>query len=173
VLLSYGSVEFVGPHVGVVSGAATALTGAAFGWLLLWRLRTARFAPHTPADAAFTAVLLFTATSRVISPQYLVWLVGLAAVRLSFRRSGMRLPAGLVLAAAFVTVLEFPVYFADVVASDRLGVALLFVHNGLLVAACASAARELWRSTVTPAAPVPLPEQAAARAGEASVRPGK
>lgn len=173
VLLSYGSVEFVGPHVGVVSGAATALTGAAFGWLLLWRLRTARFAPHTPADAAFTAVLLFTATSRVISPQYLVWLVGLAAVRLSFRRSGMRLPAGLVLAAAFVTVLEFPVYFADVVASDRLGVALLFVRNGLLVAACASAARELWRSTVTPAAPVPLPEQAAARAGEASVRPGK
>ncbi|MEV7126427.1 glycosyltransferase 87 family protein [Streptomyces sp. NPDC093260] len=160
VLLNYGSMEFLGPYVGAVSTAALVLTAAAFGWLLLWWLRARRAAPHTPADAAFTAVLLFTATSRVISPQYLVWLVGLAAVCLCFRDSPMRWPAALVLAASAVTVLEFPVYFADVVASDRLGVALLFLRNGLLVAACVSAGRALWRSTVPGPVRVSLPGQA-------------
>ncbi|MFJ8543280.1 glycosyltransferase 87 family protein [Streptomyces sp. NPDC093586] len=147
VLLNYGSVEFLGPHVGTVSTVALALTATAFGWLLLWRLAATRFAAHTAADAAFTAVLMFTVTSRVISPQYMVWLVGLAAVCRCFSASRMRVPAVLVLAASAVTVLEFPVWFAHVVASDPLGVTLLFVRNGLLVAAALTAARALWRDT--------------------------
>ena len=154
VLLNYGSVEFLGPYVDMVSTAALVLTGAAFGWLLLWRLRARRFAPHTLADAAFVAVLMFTATSRVISPQYMVWLVGLAAVCLCFRASRMGLPAALVLVASFVTVLEFPVWFAHVVASDGLGVTLLFVRNGLLVLAALLAAFELWHDGA--ARPAPL-----------------
>jgi hypothetical protein len=79
VLLNYGSVEFLGPGVSAVSTAALALTGMAFGLLLLWRLAATRFEAHTAADAALVAVLMFTTTSRVISPQYMVWLVGLAA----------------------------------------------------------------------------------------------
>ncbi|WP_461074524.1 glycosyltransferase 87 family protein [Streptomyces deserti] len=162
VLLNYGSVEFLGPYVNWVSTGALFLTGAAFGWLLLWRLLATRFEAHTVADAAFVAVLMFTTTSRVISPQYMVWLVGLAAVCLGFRTSRMRLPVALVLAAAFVTVLEFPVWFAHVVASDPLGIALLVVRNGLLVAATVTAARELWRATVPPRTrPAPLPPQTA------------
>ncbi|WP_406305517.1 DUF2029 domain-containing protein [Streptomyces sp. NBC_00885] len=149
VLLNYGSVEFIGPHVSLVSAVALALTAIALAWLLLWRLRAKKFAPSTPCDAAFTAVLLFTTTSRVISPQYLIWLVGLAAAALIFRRSRMGLPAWLVLAAAGVTLLEFPVWFARVVASDPLGVALLAVRNGLLVAATLTACLRLWRQTVT------------------------
>ena len=88
-------------------------------------------------------------TSRVISPQYMVWLVGIAAVCLAFRASRMVLPARLVLAATFVTFLEFPVWFSHVVASDPLGIALLFVRNGLLVAAALLACRNLWRRTVS------------------------
>ncbi|WCN00895.1 glycosyltransferase family 87 protein [Streptomyces sp. M92] len=149
VLLNYGSVEFLGPHVGTVSKVALALTALAFGWLLLWRLAASRFAAHTAADAAFAAVLMFTVTSRVISPQYLVWLIGTAAVCLCFRASRMRLPVVLVLVASLVTVLEFPLYFAEVVASDPLGVTLLFVRNGLLVAAALLAARVLWHDTVS------------------------
>jgi hypothetical protein len=159
--------EFTGPHVGAVSTAALALSGAAFGWLLLWRLRARVFGPGTLADAAFTAVLLFTVTSRVISPQYLVWLVGLAAVCLCFPGGGMRLPAALVLAAVPVTTLEFPVCFAHVVAGDRLGMALLFLRNGLLAAASVGAARSLWRATVPRPAPVALPGQAT-RSGQRS-----
>ncbi|MFJ9822070.1 glycosyltransferase 87 family protein [Streptomyces sp. NPDC101151] len=169
VLLNYGSIEFLGPYVGPVSIAAMALTGAAFGWLVLWRLRAVRFASHTLADAAFTAVLLFTVTSRVISPQYLVWLIGLAAVCLCFRASRMGAPALMLLAAALLTVLEFPAGFAHVVASDAYGITLLLLRNGLLAAAALTAARELWRSTVhlTTAARVP-PQATRAKASSAS-----
>ncbi|MFD8739955.1 glycosyltransferase 87 family protein [Streptomyces sp. NPDC059618] len=160
VLLNYGSVEFVGPYVDLVSTAALILTALSFGWLLLWRLCAKRFLSHTLADAAFVAVLMFTTTSRVISPQYLVWLVGIAAVCLCFRASRMAVPACLVLVACFVTVLEFPVWFADVVGSTGLGITLLVLRNGLLVVASVLAARELWRSTVSRPAP-DLPAQAA------------
>ncbi|WP_406434921.1 glycosyltransferase 87 family protein [Streptomyces sp. NBC_00631] len=160
VLLNYGSIEFLGPHVQAVSTAALLLTALAFGWLLLWRLSAVRFRSHTLADAAFTAVLMFTITSRVISPQYMVWLVGLAAVCLCFRAGRMTLPAVLVLLATFVTVLEFPVGFSHVVVSDWYGITLLVLRNGLLLAATATAARVLWRSTVAEAATAPFPAQA-------------
>ncbi|MBP5905481.1 DUF2029 domain-containing protein [Streptomyces sp. LBUM 1478] len=153
VLLNYGSVEFLGAQVDTVSDAALLLSGVAFAWLLLWRVRARRFAPHTLADAAFVAVLMFTATSRVISPQYMVWLVGLAAVCLCFRASRMGVPAALVLVASFVTVLEFPIWFDRVVASDWLGVTLLFVRNGLLVLAAVLGAVGLWREAVRGAVP--------------------
>ncbi|MET8840756.1 glycosyltransferase 87 family protein [Streptomyces rubiginosohelvolus] len=146
--LRYGSMEFVGPHVELVSTLALGLAVLALGWLLLWRLRARSFTVRTPAEAAFTAVLLFTVTSRVISPQYVVWLVGLAAVCLVFRGTAMTLPAVLVLVAAGVTLLEFPVGFVHVVESDARGVTLLVVRNGLLVAASLIAAGRLWRSTV-------------------------
>ncbi|MGW1275121.1 hypothetical protein ACWD5A_41840, partial [Streptomyces sp. NPDC002491] len=170
VLFRYGCLEFTGPYVGVVNDAALGLTALASGWLLLWRRRLAGrpLGPRSLAEAAFTAVLLFTVTSRVLSPQYLVWLIGLAAVCLCFRDSRMTLPAALVLAAAAVTVLEFPVLFEDVVASTLLGVCLMVLRNGLLVAAALTAAVRLWRST----APTPLPagpdgpSGQAARAGE-------
>ncbi|MFK0173018.1 glycosyltransferase 87 family protein [Streptomyces sp. NPDC090306] len=157
VLLNYGSVEFLGPYVNVVSTVALVLSALAFGWLLLWRLSATRFLPRTLAEAAFVAVLMFTTTSRVISPQYMVWLVGLAAVCQCFRGGRTGLPTALVLVASFVTLLEFPLWFAHVVASDALGVTLLFVRNGLLVAATLVAARRLWRSTVSVPAVVAVP----------------
>ncbi|MFH8615894.1 glycosyltransferase 87 family protein [Streptomyces sp. NPDC017979] len=149
VLLNYGSVEFLGPYVSLVSTGALLLALGALAWLVVWRgrARLTGAPPSTAADAALTAVLLFTTTSRVISPQYLVWLVGIAAVCLLHRGSRMALPCWLVVAASAVTVLEFPVFFARVVASDPLGVLLLVVRNGLLVAATVTACRRLWRAT--------------------------
>ncbi|MFF1278304.1 glycosyltransferase 87 family protein [Streptomyces marokkonensis] len=168
VLLNYGSVEFLGPYVTWVSTGALFLTGAALAWLVLWRLLARRFEPHTVADAAFVAVLMFTTTSRVISPQYMVWLVGLAAVCLCFRGSRMRVPVVLVLVACFVTVLEFPLWFAHVVASDGLGITLLVLRNGLLVVATLVAARILWCATVPGRREVPV-VTGTARAAETPV----
>ncbi|MGW2619328.1 glycosyltransferase 87 family protein [Streptomyces sp. NPDC001500] len=170
VLFRYGSLEFAGPHTGLVSGVALGLTALAAGWLLLWRLTARRLAPHTLAEAAFTAVLLFTVTSRVLSPQYLVWLVGLAAVCLCSRAGRMTVPAALVLAAAAVTGLEFPVCFADVVASTPFGVALMLCRNGLLVAAALTAAVCLWRSTATGPSPT-SPLARTARTDEPAAAP--
>ncbi len=148
VLLNYGSIEFLGPYVPLVSRLALGLSVLALGWLVLWRVRAREFGPGTPREAAFAGVLLFTTTSRVISPQYMIWLVGLAAVCLVVRTSPMALPAWLVLAASGMTLLEFPLGFSHVVASDALGVLLLAVRNGLLVAATVLACLRLWRSTV-------------------------
>ncbi|MFF6801648.1 glycosyltransferase 87 family protein [Streptomyces sp. NPDC012616] len=167
----YGSLEFTGPYVDVVNDVALGFTVLACGWLLLWRWRAAgRLRPHMLAEAAFTAVLLFTVTSRVISPQYLVWLIGLAAVCLCFRDSRMPLPALLVLAASAVTVLEFPVRFQDVVSSTPLGVGLMVLRNGLLVTAALTAAVRLWRSTAPTPAPAP-PAAQATHDGEPAVSP--
>ncbi|UQI44024.1 DUF2029 domain-containing protein [Streptomyces sp. HU2014] len=166
--LNYGSVEFLGPYVRTVSRLALGLSVLAFGWLLVWRLRARRFTACTPYDAAFAAVLLFTTTSRVISPQYVVWLIGLAAVCMTMRTTRQGLPIALVLVAAPLTQLEFPLWFSHVVASDKLGVATLTLRNALLVVATLISCARLWRGTVgeeeeeepaelSPAPPVPDP----------------
>ncbi|WP_406057726.1 DUF2029 domain-containing protein [Streptomyces sp. NBC_01077] len=147
--MNYGSIEFLGPYVSTVSTAAMLLTFVAFGWLLLWRFKARRFTSSTVADAGFVAVLLFTTTSRVLSPQYMLWLVGLAAVCLAYRSSRMERPAHLIVWAAAVTQFEFPVWFSHVTRSDPLGIAVLFTRNGLLIAATVIACRILWQQTVT------------------------
>jgi hypothetical protein len=164
--MHYGSVEFLGRHVHAVSWAALALSVLAFCWLLLWRVRATVFTAATPYDAAFTAVLVFTTTSRVISPQYMVWLIGIGAVCGTVRGTAMRLPVLVTLAATLMTTLEFPVFFAHVVASDRWGVLLLGSRNGLLVAASLIACRRLWAVSVRgeTAGPRPRPRPAPATA---------
>ncbi|MGD9481958.1 glycosyltransferase family 87 protein [Streptomyces sp. TRM70308] len=171
VRLHYGSMEFLGPGVEAVTTGSLLLTAAAFGWLLWWRLRADVRCDATLADAALAAVLLFTVTSRVISPQYLVWLVGLAAVCLALRSRRQTRPALLVLTATPLTLLEFPVFFDAVVASEPLGVALLVARNGLLVTAAVLSCAGLWRSTVTAAAPArPGADRAAGGALRAASR---
>jgi len=142
----YGAEEFVGPHVQTVATCSLALTGTAFGLLLLWRLRARRWTPATPYDAALAAVLLFTVTSRVISPQYMVWLVGLAAVCLTSRHTTQRAVALLVLAATAVSTMEYPALYGYVVDSTWTGCLLMLVRNGLLASAAIVSFVRLWRS---------------------------
>jgi hypothetical protein len=163
-----GSVEFLGPHVHLVSRAALALSAAAFCWLVLWRWRASVFTEATAYDAAFTAVLLFTATSRVISPQYMIWLVGAGAACRTVRGSVLRLPVLLTLAATAVTTLEFPVFFLHVQAGDGWGLLLLGSRNALLVAAGVIACRRLWAATVRGADRVPGPAQRRATSAAAA-----
>ncbi|MER7492734.1 glycosyltransferase 87 family protein [Streptomyces pharetrae] len=128
----YGALEFTGPYVDAVATASLALTAVAFVLLLHWRLTARHGTEATPYDAALTAVLLFTVTSRVLSPQYLVWLLGLAAVCLTSRRTSQRPVAALVVAAAAVTALVYPTLYGEVAASTPTGCALMTVRNGLL-----------------------------------------
>ncbi|MEE4541638.1 glycosyltransferase 87 family protein [Streptomyces sp. V4-01] len=148
VRMHYGSMEFLGPHVHLVSAAALTLSLLALCWLLWWRLRARTYSAATPYDAAFTALLVFTTTSRVISPQYMVWLIGAGAVCMTVRGSSQRLPVLLMLAATLFTTLEFPLFFNHVTASDAWGVLLIGVRNALLVGASLVACRRLWTSTV-------------------------
>ncbi|MFF4652044.1 glycosyltransferase 87 family protein [Streptomyces sp. NPDC001380] len=143
----YGSVEFQGPYVSLVAGVSLALTCAAFGWLLLWRLRARRWTAATPYDAALAAVLLFTVTSRVVSPQYLVWLVGLAAVCLTVRGTSQRPVAGLLLLATAATTLDYPLYFWRMTEGDGPAAGVVVVRNALLLAAALLSCVRLWRAS--------------------------
>ncbi|MET9540453.1 glycosyltransferase 87 family protein [Streptomyces sp. NPDC006553] len=145
----YGAFEYVGPYVSSIGHLALLLTVIAFGWLLLWRVRAHRWTAATPLDAALTAVLLFTVTSRVISPQYMIWLLGLGAVCLTSRSTVMRPVALLLLPAAALSSLAYPVLYDHVVAGTLQGLAVMVLRNGLLLAATLLAARRLWTSTVT------------------------
>lgn len=148
VTLNYGSVEFIGPWVHTIARVSLVTTVLAFGWLLVWRLRARVWQPATPYDAALAALLLFTVTSRVISPQYMVWLIGLAAVCLTVRGTTQKPVAALILLASGLTVLEFPVMFGPVAGSSPSGVALLTSRNVLLLAATLLSCARLWRSTM-------------------------
>ncbi|AOR33965.1 hypothetical protein BFF78_25545 [Streptomyces fodineus] len=142
----YGAAELAGPHVHAVATTSLCLTALAFALLVLWRMRARRWSEATPFDAALCAVLLFTVTSRVISPQYMIWLVGLAAVCLTSRHTGQRPVAALVLAATAVSTVVFPMYYQEVVDGTWTGCLLMLVRNGILASAAVLSFVRLWRS---------------------------
>lgn len=80
------------------------LSGAYFAAWWLSRARTGKeTSPTLGRDAVFAAMLWFVVISPVLSLQYLVWLVGLAAVAVSSRETVMRRPAALTLVASIIT----------------------------------------------------------------------
>ena len=108
----FGSWEIVNSGADGVSVALkwlslVALAGAAAWWR--YRARAIRGGRADLGDAAvsrdfvFTIVLLLVLTSRVLSPQYMVWLLGLAAVVLSAGTARMARPAWTVVAATILT----------------------------------------------------------------------
>jgi type IV secretory pathway VirB2 component (pilin) len=155
VALNYGSMEYIGPHVNLAAKLCLIASALAFGWLVYWRLTARRWLDATTADAALVSVLIFVVTSRVISPQYMVWMVGLGAVcALHFGPRGtsvMRLPVGLVLVATALSCIEYPYWFDELLNAGRGAVLLLTVRNMLLVAAAVIGASRLWRTTRAPA----------------------
>ncbi|GAA3044376.1 glycosyltransferase family 87 protein [Streptomyces lactacystinicus] len=176
VTMNYGSPEMLGPWVSVISKVMMAGTVLGFAWLLLWRYTSKRRSAATMYDAALCALLIFVVTSRVISPQYLVWLVGVAAVCLTVRNSSQRPVAVLILLACPLTLVEFPTMFTQVLASDPVAVTVLAARNLLLLAAAVLSCVRLWRSTRGEA---PLPptvvldrEPAALPSAGYPVRPG-
>ncbi len=161
----YGAMELVGPGVGAVAAASLALTFAVCALIAVLRLRAARAAlphghwpPSLSRDAALAAVLLLTVTSRVISPQYMIWLLGLAAVCLALPSTTQRPVALLVTAATAVSALAYPVLYEEVMARSWTGCLVMTVRNGLLVAAAVlSCVRVARLSRPTPAPGTPLP----------------
>ncbi|MCX4609227.1 DUF2029 domain-containing protein [Streptomyces sp. RLB3-17] len=142
----YGAMEFVGPYVQTVATLSLGLTAVSFALLLLWRVRARHWTAATPYDAALAAVLMFTVTSRVISPQYMVWLLGLAAVCLTSRHTTQRPVAALVVAATAVSSVAYPALYREVIDSTWTGCSLMLIRNGLLATAAVLSFTRLWHS---------------------------
>ncbi|MER5639638.1 glycosyltransferase family 87 protein [Kitasatospora sp. NPDC002227] len=166
----YGSTEFLGPYVGVVALLSELATVAALGWLVWWRLRSDVGPAWVLPDAALTAVLLFTVTSRVLSPQYLVWLVALAAVCLLHPGTSQRPVAYLLLAACPLTMLVFPFLGRALVDGSPTAATALAARDLLLLAAALLSARRLRRAT---AARQPAPSAGSAEPPRRSAGAGR
>lgn len=106
-------------------------------------LRSARDGSHALQRAVLCALLAFVALGKVLSPQYLVWLLPLAA--LAWVR-GDRTVAVLVVAAAAATLVYFPGSYFDLVAGADAQIATVAVRNLLLLGALAAGLAALRRN---------------------------
>lgn len=137
------------------------LVAAAWWWLRDRAIRRGRedLADEVLSrDFVFTVVLLFLVTSRVLSPQFMVWMVGLAAVILCARETRVARPAWMVLAAVLL--------------SNDLGTSpgRAVIRDLVLVAATIDASWSMFKAVLerpAPADPEPADLEATARASTA------
>ncbi|MGI8945316.1 MAG: glycosyltransferase 87 family protein [Thermoleophilaceae bacterium] len=149
-----------------------ALTGG-FALLLLAAIALCARAASRPGAGArelvlpsLAAVAAFAALGKVLSPQFMIWLVPLAALALGWR---MRALAATAAAAIALTLVEFPSRYADVVAREPAALALVALRNAVLLGALAlalsaamrpastgaGAARSRWPARRRPPRPAP------------------
>lgn len=153
--------------------ALVAVCAAAFvGVLALLALGVARCARGGGANAAtrpqrapperalllgaLASVAAFAALGKVLSPQYLIWIVPLGALALAWRMHAL---AALVGVAALLTLAEFPDLYERLIAQEPAVVALVAARNVLLLGVIALALGEL-RPRAAPAAARPPRRQA-------------
>jgi Glycosyltransferase family 87 len=155
IIHAYGAFEITGPGLGLISSGAVVLTVTGLMWLLLWRRRAGlvpgRWSTSLFYDSSLVAAMITIITSRVLSPQYLTWVIGLIALCLTLTplgRNGTVLarPCWLLLAAISVTQIEFPWLFPRLVEGSAWVAVLVAARDLLLVAATWQAARALWRA---------------------------
>ena len=79
IALQFGAIELIASHTQFVCLAITVLAVLLYAGLALLRFR-GRLDHLTPADITLAAVLISLVTSRVLSPQYSVWPLGILAV---------------------------------------------------------------------------------------------
>jgi hypothetical protein len=103
--------------------------------------------PATAADAMMTAILVFVTTSRVISPQYLIWLLGAGAACLVFRGTSQRPIAYAMLPLTALTTVVYPMAWTPLLKLEVAPLAVLLLRNTALVALTLWSAVRLWRSS--------------------------
>ena len=139
IVFRFGSWELSGAYVALAKDACRWGLVLAGVLVLVWWLRLAtgraRWRPEFAADAPLAATLLFIIVSPVLSPQYMLWVIGLAAVCLATGRTTQRPAALAVLAAAGLTQLNFPLGWGSLVGGSPLVTGVLVARNALLVLA--------------------------------------
>jgi hypothetical protein len=132
--------------------AARAAAGASSGWV-------SEASSRALVLGALAAVAAFAAFGRVLSPQYLVWVLPLLSLAVAWR---MRALAGLCAAACLLTLMEFPSRYLDLVDGEPVAVAIIAARNLALIAAVTVAGASLWRRASAPAeGPISRPLTAA------------
>ena len=144
----FGSYEIVGSGVTGAETVALFATVAAFALLAYWWW-IKEWRPAVVADATFVGTLLMIVTSRVISPQYMIWLLAVAAFCLMFKDTSQRRSALILLISLPLSQADFPHYFSALVHGHAKPAMLVAARDALLVLAAVIGFTDLWRSTVT------------------------
>ena len=149
--LGFGRAEVVNSHrsdgvehpaAGIATAASSALLVAVLALLAGAVASPGRGPPDERALvlAALVATVAFAALGKVLSPQYLIWAVPLAALAFAWRLHAL---AALSTTAIVLTLVEFPSYYFDVVAREPAALALVGVRDAVLVGVVAEGSRAL------------------------------
>jgi len=90
--------------------------------------------------AALGAVTAFAVLGKVLSPQFVIWVLPLGALAFAWRMHALALA---VLAALVLTQVEFPAHYFDVVAREPLALALVALRDLVLLAVLGLSLRAL------------------------------
>jgi hypothetical protein len=175
----YGSSEVGVPLADAIAPWLLPLT--AVGLIVLIVARLAGRLDRSPvADIAFVVVLWLMVTSRVLSPQYNVWLIGIAALVWASGSRAMRDATVPAFISAVAAQWLYPYAYIDIIDGDLLGVTLQTIRIVALVAAFVMAVRVLVRTSRTAGDPLGVgidapsshaaDEAAADRAGQPASR---
>lgn len=162
---AYNAFEIFGPGVGWLLAATSVLSmllvvGLAVVWVRAWR-RGASLGPDAVVWTCLAAVSAFMVTSRVLSPQYLLWLLPVVAAGLAVAETGrgqrlLRRWTLVLLVATGATQLVFPVSYSGLVSHGEGSLRVVLVlaaRNAMLVWLTVRAAREAWWHTGREAEP--------------------
>lgn len=164
VAFRFGAWQLTGAHVALAQDASRlclvlAIVAVA-GWRLLIASGRAWWRPEFAADAPLAATLLLLVASPVLSPQYLLWAIGLAAACLATGQTTQRPVALAVLAVAGLTQVIFPIGWPALVSGSAAVTGVLVARNVILAAAAVlSCGRILRAGAPGRANPAPLTQQ--------------
>lgn len=130
----FGAMEVDVP-ITIPLGLAITLAGFAVLAILGVLRLLGRLESSAPADVALVALLVSIVTSRVLSPQYDVWIVGVAAVTLLDPASRLRTVVWLLVPTLIVTQVVYPFAYGSFLNGDWWAVLLQVVRIAFLLAA--------------------------------------
>ena len=132
VVLRYGAYEFVMSGVGLIGLAITAIGLLLFALIAILRL-AGRLEQTPPGDIALALILIAVASSRVFSPQYDIWIVGLGAACVADPRTRLRKVVIALIIMSAITSVIFPWAYGSLMDTAPYAVVLQVIRIVLLV----------------------------------------
>jgi len=134
VVFQYGAFEVRGRGVELASSLSLPVTGALLlvtAFAMYRQYRQGRFGGQAFPRHAAALILAFMLGSKVLSPQYVIWLLPLVPLSAGgVARVGI---SALFLAACWTTTQVFPIHYGDLVNLRAPGPDLLLIRNLLLI----------------------------------------
>jgi hypothetical protein len=164
---AFGSQNFSGRGPDALAGASPWVLLLAVGAVYLlvwWRRDRLREQPELLPVAALAVLLVAICTSKVLSPQFLIWTFPVVALCAVQRHLLPKVAAVAVAIAVALTQIGFPARYWDLVDLQPAPLALLLARNAMLLLAAAAAIAALVRTP--PDAPDDAELHASAESGD-------